>query len=64
MLSLRNASLSIRISSERLIYRNDSQAFLKDEALIIGGHSVVFDEGQTTFISEPFNPLEISDATG
>lgn len=64
MLSLRSVSLSIRISSERLIYRSDSQAFLKDEALIIGRHGVVFDEGKTTFISEPFNPLEISDATG
>ena len=64
MLSLRSVSLSIRISSERLIYRSDSQASLKDEALIIGRHGVVSDEGQTTFISEPFNPLEISDATG
>ena len=63
MLSLRSASLSTRISSKSLIYRRDSQAFLKDEALIIGRHGVVFDEGQITFISEPLNPFEIPDAT-
>ena len=63
MLLLKSASLSIRIGSESLIYHSDSRASLKDEALIIGRHGVVFDEGQTRFISQPLNPFEISDAT-